>query len=116
MCGDMNYGLNKIKEMAEGDSDFIHSVIGVFLEEVPEDLNSLEEAVDSGDFAQIYQLSHKLKPNVDLLEMESTRVLALEMETLGKNEEDLEGIRVRFGRLKQDIDQVVSELRKDFDL
>jgi len=112
----MNYGLNKIKEMAEGDSDFINSVIGVFLEEVPEDLNSLEEAVDSGDFEQIYQLSHKLKPNVDLLEMESTRVLALEMENMGKNEEDLEGIRARFGRLKQDIDQVVSELRKDFDL
>ena len=112
----MIYGLNKIKEMAEGDSDFINSVIGVFLEEVPEDLNSLEAAVEAGDFAQIYQLSHKLKPNVDLLEMESTRVLALEMETMGKNEEDLEGIRARFGRLKQDIDQAVIELSKDFDL
>ncbi|MGA9238039.1 MAG: Hpt domain-containing protein [Robiginitalea sp.] len=112
----MIYGLNKIKEMAEGDSDFINSVIGVFLEEVPEDLNALEAAVESGDFAQIYQLSHKLKPNVDLLEMETTRVLALEMETMGKNQEDLEGIRARFGRLKQDIEQAVTELRKDFDL
>ena len=112
----MIYGLNKIKEMAEGDSDFINSVIGVFLEEVPEELNSLEAAVETGDFAQIYQLSHKLKPNVDLLEMESTRVLALEMETMGKNEEDLEGIRARFGRLKKDIDQAVIELGKDFDL
>ena len=112
----MIYGLNKIKEMAEGDSDFIASVIGVFLEEVPEDLQALEAAVGSGDFGQIYQLSHKLKPNVDLLEMEPTRVLALEMETMGKNQEDLEGIRVRFGRLKQDIDQAVIELRRDFDL
>jgi HPt (histidine-containing phosphotransfer) domain-containing protein len=112
----MIYGMNKIKEMAEGDSDFINSVVGVFLEEVPEDLNSLEAAVETGDFAQIYQLSHKLKPNVDLLEMESTRVLALEMETMGKNEEDLEGIRARFGRLKKNIDQAVTELRKDFDL
>jgi len=112
----MIYGLNKIKEMAEGDSEFISSVIGVFLEEVPEDLKSLEVAVDSGDFGQIYQLSHKLKPNVDLLEMESTRVLALEMETMGKNQEDLEGIRARFGRMKQDIDLAVTELKKDFDL
>ena len=38
MYGDMIYGMNKIKEMAEGDSDFINSVVGVFLEEVPEDL------------------------------------------------------------------------------
>lgn len=110
----MIYGLNKIKEMAEGDLEFINSVIGVFLEEVPEDLKSLEAAVNSGDFEQIYQLSHKLKPNVDLLEMESSRVLALEMETMGKNQEDLEGIRNRFVDLKQNIEQAVLELRKDF--
>ena len=112
----MIYGLNKIREMAEGDSDFINSVIGVFLDEVPEDLKLLETAVGSGDFQQIYQLSHKLKPNVDLLEMESTRALALEMETLGKNQEDLEGIRTRFTSLKQDVDQAVLELKRDFDL
>ncbi|MDM9632017.1 Hpt domain-containing protein [Robiginitalea aurantiaca] len=111
----MIYGLNKINEMAEGDSDFINSVIGVFLEEVPDDLKTLEAAVNSGDFQQIYQLSHKLKPNVDLLEMESTRALALEMETMGKNQEDLEGIRARFTRLKQDVDQAVVELKRDFD-
>jgi HPt (histidine-containing phosphotransfer) domain-containing protein len=110
----MVYGLNKIKEMAEGDSDFINSVIGVFLEEVPEDLKSLEAAVNSGDFQQIYQLSHKLKPNVDLLEMEPSRALALEMETMGKNQEDLEGIRDRFVQLKQNIELAVVELRKDF--
>ncbi|MEP3380770.1 MAG: Hpt domain-containing protein, partial [Maribacter dokdonensis] len=34
----MIYNLDKINEMAEGDQDFINSVISVFLEEVPEDL------------------------------------------------------------------------------
>ena len=38
----MIYNLDKINEMAEGDEDFITSVISVFLEEVPEDLESLE--------------------------------------------------------------------------
>jgi HPt (histidine-containing phosphotransfer) domain-containing protein len=112
----MIYGLNKIREMAEGDSEFIHSVIGVFLEEAPADVKSLEAAVQSGDFGQIYQLAHKLKPNVDMLEMEPARALALEMETLGKNEQDLEGIRDRFARFKRDVDQAISELRSDFDL
>ncbi|MGS0526845.1 hypothetical protein ACU8V7_18550 [Zobellia nedashkovskayae] len=32
----MIYNLDKINEMAEGDEDFINSVISVFLEEVPE--------------------------------------------------------------------------------
>jgi HPt (histidine-containing phosphotransfer) domain-containing protein len=110
----MIYNLDKIREMAEGDEEFIQSVISVFLEEVPEDLGGLETAVGSGDYEQIYKLSHKIKPNVDLLGMENTRALALEMETLGKNRENLEGIRERFPRLKKDVEQVIIELQNDF--
>ena len=110
----MIYNLDKIREMAEGDEEFIQSVISVFLEEVPEDLGWLETAVGSGNYEQIYQLSHKIKPNVDLLGMEPTRALALEMETMGKNQENLEGIRERFPRLKKDVEQVISELKNDF--
>jgi HPt (histidine-containing phosphotransfer) domain-containing protein len=110
----MIYNLDKIREMAEGDEEFIQSVISVFLEEVPEDLGGLETAVLTGDYEQIYKLSHKIKPNVDLLGMEGTRALALEMETMGKNQENLEGIRERFPRFKNDVDQVISELKNDF--
>jgi HPt (histidine-containing phosphotransfer) domain-containing protein len=110
----MIYKLDKIREMAEGDEEFIQSVISVFLQEVPEDLGGLEAAVGTGDFEQIYKLSHKIKPNVDLLGMEHTRALALEMETMGKNQENLEGIRERFPRLKENVEQVISELKNDF--
>lgn len=110
----MIYNLDKIREMADGDEEFIQSVISVFLEEVPADLGGLEAAVTSGDFDQIYKLSHKIKPNVDLLGMEPTRAKALEMETMGKNEENLEGIRERFLPFKKDVEQVISELRNDF--
>ncbi len=42
----MIYSLDKINEMAEGDQDFINSVVSVFLEEVPEDLLALETALE----------------------------------------------------------------------
>lgn len=112
----MIYSLEKIKEMAEGDEEFVQSVITVFLEEMPTDLQGLEGAVNTGDFEKIYQLSHKIKPNVDMLGMEQTRALALEMETMGKNQSDLDGIRERFPHLKKDVVQVISELRSDFSI
>ncbi|MGB5227406.1 MAG: Hpt domain-containing protein, partial [Eudoraea sp.] len=46
----MIYSLDKINEMAEGDEDFINSVISVFLEEVPQDLEDLEKAIENGDY------------------------------------------------------------------
>ena len=112
----MIYNLDKINEMADGDVDFINSVITVFLEEVPLDLEGLELALEQENYEQVYQLAHKIKPNVDLLGMDQTRAAALQIETLGKNEANMTEIREFFPVLKKDIHQVVGELKKDFGL
>lgn len=112
----MIYSLDKINEMAEGDQDFVISVVSVFLEEVPIDLEGLERAIDEEDFESIYKLAHKIKPNVDLLGMEQTRAIALEIETLGKSDTNMDAIKEKFPMLKKDVHQVISELQKDFDL
>jgi len=112
----MIYNLDKIKEMADGDEDFIVSVITVFLEEVPQDLEELEMALSRRDYNSVYKLAHKIKPNVDLLGMEQTRANALQIETLGKSAENSTKIEEIFPVLKRDIIQVVGELKKDFAL
>ncbi|MEM9650103.1 MAG: Hpt domain-containing protein [Bacteroidota bacterium] len=112
----MIYNLDKINEMAEGDQDFITSVISVFLEEVPVDLEGLEKAIAGRDYENVYKLAHKIKPNVDLLGMEQTRAIALEIETLGKNAANMTEIEEKFPVLKKDVLQVVAELQKDFNL
>ncbi|NAS11879.1 Hpt domain-containing protein [Poritiphilus flavus] len=112
----MIYSLDKINEMADGDQDFVNSVISVFLEEVPQDLEDLESAIASMDYENVYKLAHKIKPNVDLLGMEQTRATALEIETLGKSSANSAEIAEKFPLLKKDVLQVISELKKDFDL
>lgn len=112
----MIYNLDKVNEMAEGDQDFITSVISVFLEEVPTDMEDLEKAIEARDYENVYKLAHKIKPNVDLLGMEQTRATALEIETLGKNTTSIDEIEKKFPLLKKDVLQVVSELKKDFNL
>ncbi|QWX84466.1 Hpt domain-containing protein [Cellulophaga sp. HaHaR_3_176] len=112
----MIYSLDKINELADGDNEFIQSVVSVFLEEVPLDLKELEVAINQKNYESIYQLAHKIKPNVDLLGMEQTRAAAFEIESLGKKGNSGEEIDKIFPILKKDIYQVVSELKKDFEL
>ena len=112
----MIYNLTKIHEMADGDEDFIVSVITVFLEEVPGDLEQLETALAQKDHEKAYQLAHKIKPNVDLLGMDQTRNAALEIETLGKQGDNIEQMQAIFPMLKKDIQQVVGELKTDFQI
>ena len=110
----MIYSLDKINEMAAGDEEFVQSVVTVFLEEVPQDLESLERAIADKDYENVYKLAHKIKPNVDLFGMEQTRATALEIETLGKSAENSAEIEAKFPLLKKDVLQVIAELRKDF--
>ena len=112
----MIYNLDKLNEMADGDEDFIESVISVFLEEVPVDLEALEVALKEKNHESVYQLAHKIKPNVDLLGMEQTRAAALQMETLGKEAANMEDIEKILPALKADILQVIGELKNDFNL
>ncbi|HLT50468.1 MAG TPA: Hpt domain-containing protein [Arenibacter sp.] len=112
----MIYNLDKIQEMADGDEDFIVSVVTVFLEEVPTDLNELERALEHKDYDAVYKLAHKIKPNVDLLGMEPARAVALQIETFGRKGENREEIERLVPLLKKDIHQVISELKNDFKL
>lgn len=112
----MIYNLDKIHEMAEGDEEFIKSVVTVFLEEVPTDMSGLEMALGSKDYDTVYKLAHKIKPNVDLLGMEQTRAMALQIETWGRKGENKEEIERMVPLLKKDIQQVVFELKNDFKL
>ena len=42
-----HYSREKIKEVAGGDEDFMAVVAQTFLEEIPPDLQALQEAVDN---------------------------------------------------------------------
>lgn len=112
----MLYNLDKLTELSGGDEDFILSVISVFLEETPQDLKNLKEAVESENFEGIYQHAHKMKPNVDLLGMEETRVKVLAIETQGKGEKDLKVINTLFPEVEENIHKVIHQLKDNFDL
>lgn len=112
----MIYSLDKINEMADGDEDFIKSVVAVFLEEVPQDLEEMEKSLELKNYESVYKLAHKIKPNVDLLGMEQSRAMALEIETLGRKMENIQEIHRLVPLLKKDVEQVITELKNDFNL
>ena len=112
----MIYKLDKINEMADGDTDFVHAIITIFLKEIPQDLINLEDAVETSNFEQIGKIAHKIKPNVDLFGMTQTLSNAQDLEKLGKGRGDLSEIRNKFSSFRKDLEQAIVELRSDFNL
>ncbi|RNL91077.1 Hpt domain-containing protein [Sinomicrobium pectinilyticum] len=112
----MPYSLEKLEELSDGDRDFITSVVSVFVEETPADMKELEQAVQTGDFDAIYRHAHKIKPNVDLLGMEETTSLIRVLETKAKEHTDISGIKGMYAEVKEQIREVITELKTDFAL
>lgn len=112
----MPYKLEKLEELSGGDRDFITSVVSVFIEETPSDLQELGQAVKAGDFGAIYRHAHKIKPNVDLLGMEQTRSLILQVEAKAKENDGLSAIEDMYAKITAQVAEVITELKTDFAL
>ena len=66
---EQHYKLDRVRELADNDVDFIKTLAMTFLEEVPEDAKHLETAVVSKDYLAAYKSAHKMKPTIDLFEL-----------------------------------------------
>lgn len=112
----MPYNLEKLEELSGGDRDFIVSVMSVFVEETPSDLQDLEQAVKAGDYNAVYKCAHKIKPNVDLLGMEETKSLILQVEAKAKENDGLPAIEEMYTVIKRQVGEIIMELKTDFAL
>lgn len=110
-----SYKLYRIREMAEGDEDFVKELTVAFLQEIPEDLLYLKEAVSQVDFQQIKHFAHKMKPTLDLFETGLLEnIIKLEKLSEAKQEED--EIRTVFLKISTRLEQVIDEMKKDFNI
>lgn len=112
----MGYNLEKINEISDGDKDFIEAVVVTFIEEIPEDLVKLEQEVKSGNYEGIYQVSHKIKPNLDLLGMQESYEQNLQILSWAKEKNNITDIVTTFESVQKKINDNITALKTDFNL
>ena len=110
-----HYNLIKIKELTEGDQDFILSLVEVFLEEIPADVVGLKQAVLDNNFKNTYLLAHKMKPTMDLFQLDAYDAL-LDVKDWGQQKLALVDIKPKLERVVLAVELAVNEIKEDFKL
>lgn len=110
-----NYKLYRVRELADGDEDFVMAIAAAFLDEVPEDAARLKKAVAEADYYTTYQAAHKMKPTVDLFELGVLDDL-ITVQDWGKLEKKDEDISKELKKVLSAIEKTSEEIRKDFNL
>lgn len=101
--------LDFLSDSVKGNKEVILNILDLFLEQVPEDLNVLQEAIEKEDYLTIRNRSHKMKSSVSVMGMESCMSTLEEMENLGKRSENMERIKVLYDILTTNCEKAIQE-------
>ena len=112
---EQNYKLDRVRELAGGDEEFIETLAMTFIEEVPEDAKLLQTAVVSKDYLAAYKSAHKMKPTVDLFDLGVLDDL-IEVQDWGKFEQREKDISKKLEIVLNAVERATEEIKADFNL
>ena len=110
-----HYKLDRVREMADNDEDFVMALAAAFIEEVPEDAERLRKAVPEKDFYETYQAAHKMKPTVELFDLGVYDEL-IEVQDWGKFEQEDKNIEAQLEKVLIAVENATNEIKADFGL
>lgn len=110
-----HYKLFRVRDLADGDDEFVTALASAFLEEVPEDAARLKKAVAEKDYYTTYQAAHKMKPTVDLFELGILNDL-VEVQDWGKFEKGDVDVTDKLNKVLRAVENAAEEIKNDFNL
>jgi HPt (histidine-containing phosphotransfer) domain-containing protein len=98
----------------DGPQDILSEILSIFVQETPERLKIIENALDEGDYEQVAKTAHSLANSAGTLDLSATLENARSLETSAR-EEDQEKINSLFETIKSDLTRVVSEAERELE-
>ena len=110
-----HYKLDRVREMADNDEDFVMALAAAFIEEVPEDAERLRKAVPERDYHETYQAAHKMKPTIELFDLGVYDELIV-VQDWGKFEQDGKNVDAELQAVLTAVEKATAEIKSDFSL
>ncbi len=61
------YDTSKLRELTDGDNEFIVRLLQTFIEQIEKELPLLEYAIKQKHWKNSHKITHKLKPSIEIL-------------------------------------------------
>lgn len=95
----------------EGDTDFLQEILDIFLEEIPERIDTFNNSIEQRDYKRISSAAHSLKGVSLTIGAISCHLYSKQLEKAARMEDD-ERIREVFNHLEDVLDRIKEELSR----
>lgn len=109
------YNLDSVRELAGEDDEFVQMLVETFLEEIPYDLEEMNEALQAKDPQATYQKAHKMKPNLLLFGLDLKPEIGI-LESWAKQGTQQDRIEQAGAIITQAVKEAQVQLKKDFNV
>ena len=97
----------------EGDDDLLGELIDLFLEDAPERLASIKEAVETADLGGLAERAHSLKGSCASLGAVHMASLCSKLEAMGRNLADRSDVATIYAEVEQQYELVQVALERE---
>lgn len=104
--------LSYLRDVSSDNTEFMIEMIDIFLTQTPGYVEQLIIAVDQKDWSKMADLSHKIKPTMSFMGVESAKNTLGDIETKARNQEDYEGIVAEFDKMKDNFKTIFVKLEE----
>jgi HPt (histidine-containing phosphotransfer) domain-containing protein len=105
------YDLQKIYDLASGDSAFVKKLLTIFVNETPTTIGSMYEALRKGEYETLRKLAHRIKPSIHNLGINGIAGHLLDIE-LGNEPQNTE---LKLNHISSVLVEVLMEMKADLD-
>ncbi|MGE5944996.1 MAG: Hpt domain-containing protein [Flavobacteriales bacterium] len=108
--------LNSLRENTYGNVPVERQIMHLFIDMVDEYITTLEKELPKKNWKELYDATHKIKPNISMFGIYSMESTIVEIETRFRKEENLEGIEETINEVKGVFKEVKKELQIELNL
>jgi len=109
------YNLDRLSQYVGNDANQLNEMINIFLDTIPQDIDQLQKLANKEKWDKVYETAHRIKPSVDVFEMDEVLVDIKRIEKLA-HENNIENNLVELiKKLSEKFNVIILLLQKELE-
>ncbi|NOY50661.1 MAG: Hpt domain-containing protein [Chlorobi bacterium] len=108
------YSTDKILVYVGNDENQVAEMMELFLRTIPAELEKLENEIICGNWKKASEISHRIKPSMEILQIENASGEFMELHTKLHQEIDLETIKPLYENIKLNSFKAIAQIKEDY--
>ncbi len=109
------YSTEKLINYIGDDKAQCKEMMRLFVNTIPGELEHLELAVKQKDWDKAYEISHRIKPSMEILMIKNANAECVELHTKLHQKLDLDSLPELFATIHEGVKGAIAQIRKDYD-